>query len=100
MPSRNVVEDSDDEDGVDVQISPTKILETRSEVELNPQNDGMEYLNFGSPSPPCAVSNSEERQSTDVGSSGKLPVDVKARFVLCFASQCHSEANCGALICV
>ena len=72
MPSRNIVQDSDDEDDVDTQISPTKIQETRSEVDLTPQNEGMEYLDFGSPSPPCAVSNSEDKQSTGEGSSGTL----------------------------
>ena len=72
MPPRNVVQDSDDDEDVDTRISPTKVPEPRSEVDLNIQNDGMEYVDFGSPSPPCAVSTSEDRPSTGAGSSGKL----------------------------
>ncbi|MCJ1438514.1 hypothetical protein MMC27_007904 [Xylographa pallens] len=72
MPPRNVVQDSDDDEDVDTRISPTKEPEPRSEVDLNPQNDGMEYVDFGSPSPPCAVSTSEDKQSTGAGSSELL----------------------------
>ncbi|MCJ1282902.1 hypothetical protein MMC26_002228 [Xylographa opegraphella] len=77
MPSRNVVQDSDDDDDVDAQTSPAKLLETRSEVELRPQNDGMEYLDFGSPSPPRAVSKSEGKGSSGAGSSGKLDTALR-----------------------
>ncbi|MCJ1383141.1 hypothetical protein MMC17_006254 [Xylographa soralifera] len=68
MPSRNVVQDSDDEEDVDTRTSPTKVQEPRAEVDLKPQNDGMEFFNFGSPSPPVAESTSEGKQSAGADS--------------------------------
>ncbi|MCJ1395551.1 hypothetical protein MMC18_008437 [Xylographa bjoerkii] len=72
MPSRNVVQDSDDEEDADAGISPAKIQDACSKGDLDSHTDGMEFVDFGSPSPPRAGSTREGNQSTGVGSSELL----------------------------
>ncbi|MCJ1402854.1 hypothetical protein MMC11_006075 [Xylographa trunciseda] len=72
MPSRNVVQDSDDEEDIDARTSPAKGQEPLSEVHLNSQNDGMEFVDFGSPSPPNDGSTGGAKQSAGEGSSELL----------------------------
>ncbi|MCJ1476803.1 hypothetical protein MMC13_005472 [Lambiella insularis] len=68
MPSRNIVQDSDDEGDGDIQPSPP----VRHSRPIAVSGDGMEFVDFGSSSPAQASSSAIARRSTGNGSAEAL----------------------------